>query len=673
MCSGLVIRNIDRSRNEAPSVSISGPCGTENLPNPMRQHTFLRVQDRLLKDLTTLVCFAFSLGCTQFARVSAADFGPNSASISNRYYPINVGAKWTYSGIGVIAGVTGSHQATAVENVDGVQCIKVVVNAPDGMLYEWYAQDTSGAVWRLRQYDVALREYDEEDYLIMPANPKVGERYTIWSLEYEVASLSAQVTVPAGTFSNCLQLRSIDDAWPDEQEYYAPSVGEIKAADSTGGYALVSATGVTPVANPLMVTTPSPLPAAFLGVAYSATNTATGGTAPYTWSLASGILSASLQLTANGIIAGMPTNSGTAMFTVNVTDSKGASATKSLTLPVLAPKISFVSLGSNAIIASSADALDAPLEVKPDTATVASQTSPVEGLVADGVTPLLIRVSDIPQDPGPYDLDIKVSGGLVDLKAHLFTLSNNKWATGGQLAVSGTPDAYALIKGVDREQISFSPDVTELSVDVVLRRAGVPMTTSPLKLRFPPVVLVHGIGSTATWEFSSSFLTEFYKHVPDSFVVRAEYGVDNGNDPTLNQVSPLPACAALLSDSLVSSIETSGSPIRSKWAFTRYDIIGHSQGGVILRYLAQPKALSNGAPAFKNADNFWRGRFDRIVTIGSPHNGSLNYFYSYALYHYWSLQSATSARCIGFAEFAPKPTRVNAQNDGENLKRSNAS
>ena len=79
---------------------------------------------------------------------------------------------------------------------------------------------------------------------------------------------------------------------------------------------------------------------------------------------------------------------------------------------------------------------------------------------------------------------------------------------------------------------------------------------------------------------------------------------------------------------------------------TRYDIVGHSQGGVILRYLAQPVSpqpnsdafafdghafLAFPIPPFKSLDNYYRGRFDRIVTIRSPHNGSLNYYYSYVL------------------------------------------
>ena len=86
-------------------------------------------------------------------------------------------------------------------------------------------------------------------------------------------------------------------------------------------------------AGPLTITTTA-LPAATSGVAYSATLAATGGTPPYTWSLASGTLPAGTgPLTAAGVISGTPTATGTSSFTVKVT-AGAQSVTKTLSITV---------------------------------------------------------------------------------------------------------------------------------------------------------------------------------------------------------------------------------------------------------------------------------------------------------------------------------------------------
>jgi hypothetical protein len=86
----------------------------------------------------------------------------------------------------------------------------------------------------------------------------------------------------------------------------------------------------------------SSLPDAPVGAAYSQTLAATGGTAPYTWSVVpgSGSLPAGLSLNAStGVISGTPTAAGRSVFTVQVTDSSTPpiTATQPLSITVLAP------------------------------------------------------------------------------------------------------------------------------------------------------------------------------------------------------------------------------------------------------------------------------------------------------------------------------------------------
>src|SRR5262249_17480804 len=59
---------------------------------------------------------------------------------------------------------------------------------------------------------------------------------------------------------------------------------------------------------------------------------ATGGTAPYTWSVSAGTLPAGLTLAADGTLSGTPTGTGASSFTVQVTDSASASGTANLSI-----------------------------------------------------------------------------------------------------------------------------------------------------------------------------------------------------------------------------------------------------------------------------------------------------------------------------------------------------
>jgi len=90
--------------------------------------------------------------------------------------------------------------------------------------------------------------------------------------------------------------------------------------------------------SPLVVTT-TQLPTGTVGTSYSANLSASGGTPPYAWALSAGSLPGGLSLSASGAITGTPTTSGTAGFTVRVTDSTlpvPGTATAALSITVAA-------------------------------------------------------------------------------------------------------------------------------------------------------------------------------------------------------------------------------------------------------------------------------------------------------------------------------------------------
>lgn len=114
------------------------------------------------------------------------------------------------------------------------------------------------------------------------------------------------------------------------------SVG-IEATDSTTPTAEVATTSLSLTIAPELAVATTSLPTGTVGVSYSATLQASGGTAPYSWTLTSGSLPPGLSLSSGGDISGEPTTSATYTFVVQVSDStapthESASATLSVTI-----------------------------------------------------------------------------------------------------------------------------------------------------------------------------------------------------------------------------------------------------------------------------------------------------------------------------------------------------
>ena len=95
-----------------------------------------------------------------------------------------------------------------------------------------------------------------------------------------------------------------------------------------------SATALVTLIPPLQITTAS-LPGGTAGTAYTASLAATGGVAPYTWSVGSG-LPPGLSLSAAGTISGTPTTAGSYNVTVKVTDAAVYQATAVVAIVIAA-------------------------------------------------------------------------------------------------------------------------------------------------------------------------------------------------------------------------------------------------------------------------------------------------------------------------------------------------
>lgn len=105
----------------------------------------------------------------------------------------------------------------------------------------------------------------------------------------------------------------------------------VRVDDAAGNFIVSSITIVVNSAGSLSIVTAA-LPTARTNQTYSTTIAASGGRAPYTFTLISGALLAGLQVNADGSITGKATADGVSTFTVRVLDALGATAQATLSL-----------------------------------------------------------------------------------------------------------------------------------------------------------------------------------------------------------------------------------------------------------------------------------------------------------------------------------------------------
>src|SRR6266403_464549 len=118
-------------------------------------------------------------------------------------------------------------------------------------------------------------------------------------------------------------------------------------------------------ATTLQVTTAQLAGGAVAG-SYNATLSASGGSTPYTWSLASGTLPNGLTLNAAGSISGTPSLAGSFSFTVQVKDAAAQSASRNFSINVVSP------VPTVAITSPASGATGSPLPVTVNNGTTAS-------------------------------------------------------------------------------------------------------------------------------------------------------------------------------------------------------------------------------------------------------------------------------------------------------------
>jgi len=216
-------------------------------------------------------------------------------------------------------------------------------------------------------------------------------------------------------------------------------------AGSAGAYAFIvevmDSSGVTDIQSysmsvtspiaPLSITTAS-LPGGLVNSPYSATLTASGGAAPYTWNLTGGTLPGNVSLAVNGTLSGSPSTSGTFNPTFTVADTLGTTASKTLSLIINPTGSGGLTVTSTALAnavegESYSTTLSATGGTAPYTWTLAS------GLLPDGLTLSRGGIINgaVTDAPGTYNFTVSVIDSSLLSGAANLTLIVNASASGG--------------------------------------------------------------------------------------------------------------------------------------------------------------------------------------------------------------------------------------------------
>ena len=186
----------------------------------------------------------------------AVEFGPNSAKITNRYFPVSVGdwsyklgaGNWTgrvtYTNVVGIEEVSGARIET--QNFNNVKCLKINsiqtdLADSDDLITIWMAQDTQGNVWILKVYIF----FDDTTYMLgtafksmfMPAVPVVGDPAGIIQPETattycRVVEAGISVNTNFGSYDSCIKSNCYWNSSIESVEYYCLDVGEVRTTGS---------------------------------------------------------------------------------------------------------------------------------------------------------------------------------------------------------------------------------------------------------------------------------------------------------------------------------------------------------------------------------------------------------------------------------------------------------
>ncbi|MFN7011388.1 MAG: Ig-like domain repeat protein [Allorhizobium sp.] len=179
---------------------------------------------------------------------------------------------------------------------------------------------------------------------VSDSNPLIGATVTLTASLTDAVSPTGSVTFKDGSTVLGAETLSGGSASLAVSSLSAGSHSITAAFDGdTANERATSAAITINVELPTLVLSPSggTLSSGTVASAYTASVTASEGTAPYSFAVTAGSLPDGLTLSSAGTLSGTPTTAGASSFTITATDSNGATGSASYSLTVTSPDVAF--------------------------------------------------------------------------------------------------------------------------------------------------------------------------------------------------------------------------------------------------------------------------------------------------------------------------------------------
>lgn len=176
-----------------------------------------------------MVVFVLSVLMITFCSCSGDDDDDNDTASPSSIMPLEIGNFWTWTFENIEETWTVSEETT----LQGVDVYKVTVTSQQNEDYALYFRNEEDGLYAVG----SDFEFFDPPRLYIKYPVDLGEDFIDgWSFNYTVVSLTETVTVPAGTFTECIKYEA---RYPGGDlvsiEYWKPGVGRIKQDFIAGG------------------------------------------------------------------------------------------------------------------------------------------------------------------------------------------------------------------------------------------------------------------------------------------------------------------------------------------------------------------------------------------------------------------------------------------------------
>jgi len=258
------------------------------------------------------------------------------------------------------------------------------------------------------------------------------------------------------------------------------------------------------------------------------------------------------------------------------------------------------------------DSLNA--NVSSNTAALRDASAVRTGVAADGVTLLLLRA----KVPEAKATSPNATFTLIGSKAGTLMKRDGSGAGNSvdapfELTSNGNKYAFAVYRAPLDHPAPSALFSTSFTIEARQSGSSAAPTQASLRLVPPPVILVHGVWSdSSAWAFLSRHLRTL------------GYTMCTGCLPDYGRINPAPEFNPLSRDSkFVIDVVRKGinaalrDARRRGIAATQVDGVGHSMGGIVLR-----ARVAYDLEPYKDLRNYFQGDLHKIISVGSPHQGS---------------------------------------------------